>query len=155
MTPKQRYFKKVYDNAPMIPCACGCGTMIKSKDKYARDVRFVNGHNNRKYTDPTQYKREWNHRNRTQRQAYKVERLRKLKAELIHALGSKCSHCGIEYDGTNAPIFDFHHIDPSTMECRLSVGILNKVSRKKAIAEAKKCMLLCSNCHRLHHSEEY
>lgn len=28
----------------MIPCACGCGTMIPNRDKYGRDRRYVNHH---------------------------------------------------------------------------------------------------------------
>ena len=45
MTAKERYYKKVYDAAPDIECQCGCGILIKSKDKYGRNKSFVNGHN--------------------------------------------------------------------------------------------------------------
>lgn len=31
-----------------VPCACGCGTIINSKDRYGRARRFVNGHGRRK-----------------------------------------------------------------------------------------------------------
>lgn len=54
---KKRYFKKVYDNAKFVECECGCGSIIKNKDKYGRNKRFISGHNNRKYSDPTEYKR--------------------------------------------------------------------------------------------------
>jgi len=36
---KERSFKKIYDNAPMTTCGCGCGTMIKTKDKYGRNKK--------------------------------------------------------------------------------------------------------------------
>lgn len=55
---KKRHFDKVYRNAEIIECACGCGIKIKNKDRYGRDKAYVNGHNNKKYEDPTQYKRE-------------------------------------------------------------------------------------------------
>lgn len=29
---KLKYYNKVYENAPIIECACGCGAKIKSVD---------------------------------------------------------------------------------------------------------------------------
>ena len=151
---KQRYFDKVYTNAPMIKCACGCGTLIKSKDKYARDVKFVNGHNNRKYKDPTQYKREWNHRNREQRRTYASNRARKLKREWVKYKGGVCK-CGYEYDGTNASAFDFHHLDPDTKEFTINTRTLNNYGKDRIRVEVDKCDLLCAICHRLKHNHGY
>ncbi|WJE50564.1 hypothetical protein QRE66_14310 [Bacillus cereus] len=151
LTAKQRYFKKVYDNAPIVECVCGCGTLIKSKDKYARDVKYVNGHNNRRYEDPTQYKREWNHRNREQRQAYKTKRAYEIRVSLLEKLGNKCSDCGLEHNGQNTPIFDFHHIEQSTKEFNINMNNINNYSKDKVLKESEKCRILCSNCHRLHH----
>ena len=76
---KKRYFKKIYDAAEMVECACGCKKLIKNKDKYGRDKKFISGHNNRKYEDPTQHKREWNHRNRRQIYLKKVLSTKKRK----------------------------------------------------------------------------
>ena len=38
---------------------------------------------------------------------------RNIKVELIQVIGNKCQRdgCNIEYDGMNAPLFQFHHID--------------------------------------------
>lgn len=152
---KERYFKKVYDNAPLIECACGCGTIIKSKDKYGRDKRYVSGHNNKKYKDPTQYKREWNHRNRESRYDYKVKRLHRIKAHLIEALGGKCAICSMEYNGNNACIFDFHHRDPKEKEFSISMSELSRRPLNSILKELSKCDLLCSNCHRLLHFSGY
>lgn len=148
---KQKYWKKMYDNAPLIECACGCGTRIKSKDHYGRDKKFVNGHNNRKYETPTQYKIEWCHRHKEQRQSYKTVYGRERKARLIEFKGSRCSICGVEYDGENGAIFDFHHKRPKEKSFILSTSNLTRYSWKKIILEAEKCELLCSNCHRLKH----
>ena len=148
---KKRYFDAVYNRAPMIPCACGCGTLIKSKDKYARDKKFVNGHNNRKYDDPTEYKRAWNHRNRSKRQAYKMQRLHAFKVELIINAGGKCVLCGLEFDGDCTAIFDFHHKNPKDKVFNINVGSLNKHNKPAVKKEAKKCELVCANCHRLIH----
>jgi hypothetical protein len=151
ITAKQRYFKRVYDDAPIIECACGCGGELKSKDHYGRDKKYINGHNGRKYIDPTQYKREWNHRNRIHRQKYKMEFVHKRRGKLIELAGGKCSNCGLEYNGKNAPIFDFHHRDPNTKDFNINDNSLNRFSLEKALSEVKKCDLLCSNCHRLYH----
>lgn len=152
---KERYFKKVYDNASLIGCACGCGTIIKSKDRYGRDKRYVSGHNNRIYKDPTQYKREWNHRNRETRYRYKVKYLHNRRAHLIKTLGGKCVVCLIKYNGNNACIFDFHHRDPSEKEFSINMSTLSRKSLKDVLKELNKCSLLCSNCHRLLHFSGY
>jgi hypothetical protein len=154
MTPKERYFEKTYANAPIIKCKCGCGGDLKSKDKYARDVEYINGHNGRKYNDPTQHKREWNHRNRSNRASYKELFQRKRKVELIKLKGGKCEKCPIEYNGKNACIFQFHHRDPATKKFGLNVNAMGK-AWETILKELDKCCMLCSNCHSSEHSAEY
>lgn len=148
---KKRHYQKVYENAEIIECRCGCGELIKSKDKYGRDKQYVNGHNGRKYDDTTQYKREWNHKNREQRQKYRDEYIQKRKDDLIKIKGGRCVKCGIEFDGTNSAIYDFHHINPDEKEFSLNKATLNKFGMEKILNELKKCDLVCSNCHRLIH----
>lgn len=62
--------------------------------------------------------------------------------------GEKCADCGIESSSKNYIIFDFHHLDPSKKELKLSNST---VSDERYWAEIKKCIMLCSNCHRLRH----
>ena len=156
LTTKQRYFKRVYESAPMVPCACGCGVEIKSKDEYARDRKYISGHNTvRKYDDPTQYKREWNHRNRQQRQSYKTKRVHELRRNFVDDAGGKCSKCGLIHDGTNTVIFDFHHRDPATKKFGMNVNSFNTYCLENLRLEAQKCNIICANCHRLHHWDEW
>ena len=85
------------------------------------------------------------------RRGKKRTRNRKTKKRLIEHFGGKCVTCG--YDRCLAG-FDFHHIDPKTKEFGISEGLHLNVGFKNLVKEAKKCMLLCSNCHReLHYNE--
>jgi len=61
-----------------------------------------------------------------------------------------CSSCGYTYH-THAP-FDWHHIDPSTKEYEVSSMVRH--TEERIINELDKCVLLCSNCHRILHNEE-
>lgn len=150
---KKKSFDKIYKNAPIIKCACGCGTDMKSKDKYGRDRKYVSAaHANKIYDDPTQFKREWNHRNREARYRYKKIYIRRRKVNLIKLKGGKCMRCGIEYDGTNATMFDMHHRDPLKKKMLLSMITLGNRAWAVILEEAKKCDLLCSNCHRIEHT---
>jgi len=75
------------------------------------------------------------------------ERNRQRKIEWIEAAGGSCKDCG----GVFPPsVYDFHHPDPSVKEGNPSSLMLNKKGRE----ELKKCILLCSNCHRIRHFEE-
>ncbi len=57
--------------------------------------------------------------------------------------GGKCTICGYKkYIGA----LDFHHINPSTKLFSLSVKGLC-YSWDSILKEAKKCILLCKNCH--------
>jgi hypothetical protein len=61
----------------------------------------------------------------------------------------KCSKCG--YDKCPDAI-DFHHIDSSVKENNISNL---RESWEKLMEEIKKCVVLCSNCHReLHYLEK-
>lgn len=138
----------------LIKCSCGCGQKLNNKDKYGRDVKFINGHNGRKYNDPTQYKREWNHRNRLSRRKYRDDYQRKRKGELIKLLGGKCENCGLEYNGENGCLFQFHHKNPKEKEIRLNLNKMG-IAWNKIIKESKKCKLVCANCHFLIHGSKY
>jgi hypothetical protein len=66
----------------------------------------------------------------------------KRREELIDNLGGKCFRCG--YNKCRQAL-EFHHIDPGTKLFELSVTGMRKNASKE---EAKKCILLCANCHR-------
>jgi len=61
----------------------------------------------------------------------------------------KCTKCGFSHPAA----LDFHHTDPTKKD-----GIVSKFNKngqyKKAMKEIEKCIVLCSNCHRVHHYEE-
>lgn len=149
---KKRYFEKKYQEASIIECACGCGVKIKEIDRYARPVKYVNGHNGRIYDDPSQFKREWNHRNKKQRFSYKTLRCKELKSKLIISKGGKCMNCTYPYNGDNAAAFDMHHRDESSKLFSVRASSFNQYSLELIYKEADKCDLLCAICHRLFHN---
>jgi predicted HNH restriction endonuclease len=136
-----------------MQCACGCQTEIEPKDKWGRPRKFVSGHNGRRYTDPTQHKREWNHRNREARYIYKKKYLKGLKEKVIAIMGGKCLDCGVPFNGKNAKIFDLHHLEPDKKD--FSIGqMIGNYAWSKILEEISKCVMICANCHRLRHSTE-
>jgi len=68
---------------------------------------------------------------------------RKKKAELVKMFGGKCRACSYNrYIGA----LDFHHTNPSDKAFALSVRGLC-YAWKDVLKEARKCVLLCKNCH--------
>jgi len=134
----------------IIKCDCGCGEELELYDIEGRKRRYINGHNNRKYDDPNQHKREWNKRNKKKRYETKNNRLFRIKSELITKKGGCCLECKIKYNGVNSNIFDFHHVNPEEKLFNIMQG-LNCKRLEDVYKEIKKCILLCSNCHRIKH----
>ena len=51
-------------------------------------------------------------------------------------------------------VLDFHHIDASDKDDAVTT-MINNGSWKKVRVEIKKCVVLCSNCHRDFHHKEH
>lgn len=68
---------------------------------------------------------------------------RRAKARLLQEAGGRCQICGYSrYQGA----LQFHHVDPSRKEFAISRrGVTRSFGELRA--EARKCVLLCSNCH--------
>jgi len=71
------------------------------------------------------------------------EQWRSFKATL------SCVKCGQNHPAT----LDFHHIDSSTKESSVN-KLIKYRAFKRAMEEVKKCVVLCANCHRIHHHDE-
>ncbi len=72
-----------------------------------------------------------------------IEWRRRTKRILVAEAGGACVLCG--YDRCVAAL-EFHHLDPTTKRFALGVrGITRAIDALRL--EAKKCVLLCSNCH--------
>ena len=77
-------------------------------------------------------------------------RRKKLKGEWDEFKATlKCAKCGFNHHAA----LDFHHEDPTTKEGNVNRYVSN-AQYKRAYEEIKKCIVLCANCHRIHHYEE-
>lgn len=63
-------------------------------------------------------------------------------AKIKEARGGKCIKCG--YDKCIKAL-EFHHIDPSQKDFTISN---DRFRLQEAVEESKKCVLICSNCHK-------
>jgi hypothetical protein len=154
LTAKKRHCKKLLDNAKTILCACGCGTELKSVDSHGRPATYINGHNKRIYSgdDATRWAAQKRYRvkNPDAYRDYKREYYRARKLKAMALLGNVCKHCGLIYNGGNAPVFEFHHEDPEVKEIGIT-RILTNRAWEKVLDELAKCILICANCHNQHH----
>jgi len=74
----------------------------------------------------------------------------KLKKDLVEYKGCKCEKCGI-VDKKHLSIYDFHHLNPKEKDIAISGSYCLSFERLKK--EVDKCLLLCSNCHRIIHED--
>ena len=77
----------------------------------------------------------------------KVKEWRKnTKRKLFEGFGSKCCCCNLEDDPL---VYDFHHLGLEEKEFSISSKVM---SWNKIMTEIKKCVMLCSHCHRKVHA---
>jgi phage FluMu gp28-like protein len=61
-----------------------------------------------------------------------------------------CSDCGESRSAT----LDFHHIKPCKSDKKIHKLVSDGHTKARLLKEIEKCVVLCSNCHRIHHHEE-
>lgn len=64
---------------------------------------------------------------------------------LLKTLKQRCVDCG----NTNFVVLEFHHLDPTAKEGSIATMAISRI-----VEEAKKCVVLCANCHRIRHWQE-
>jgi len=69
---------------------------------------------------------------------------KRTKIRLVEAMGGKCVCCG--YNRCIRAL-KFHHSNPDEKEAGVANVRANIKSWKKIVAEIKKCVLVCGNCH--------
>jgi hypothetical protein len=71
-----------------------------------------------------------------------TRRHQKVRATVIAEAGGRCVVCGYDRFPT---ALQFHHVDPGAKE--FNVNPASGKSLAKYQAEARKCVLVCANCH--------
>lgn len=74
---------------------------------------------------------------------YVINFTKNRKNNLIQIFGSKCCLCGFN---KWQEALEFHHVNPEEKEFGLSSNVMKSID--KQISEARKCILVCSNCHK-------
>lgn len=70
---------------------------------------------------------------------------RNMKQKVVIAMGNKCQICN--YNKCNDAL-ELHHLDPNEKEFGLGAIMAHPVKWEKIVEELKKCIMLCSNCHK-------
>jgi hypothetical protein len=115
-----------------------------SSESYMRDI---NKHK--------QAKHEWYLNNKSLTQE-RLQSRREERRQWVNEMkrNLKCEHCGISGE-INPGLLCFHHIDPFNKIDNVSIMCNNAVSHEKIELEISKCIVLCINCHRIVHGDNY
>jgi len=76
----------------------------------------------------------------------------KRKVALVKRFGGKCSVC--DYN-KNFSALTFHHLNPEIKSFQLDLRSLSNRKQSAIDDEAKKCVLLCHNCHAELHNPKH
>jgi hypothetical protein len=71
-----------------------------------------------------------------------TRRHRRVRALLLSEAGGRCAVCGYARCALN---LHFHHVDPSVKSFSMNMGVGKALAAFRE--EAKKCVLVCANCH--------
>ena len=104
----------------------------------------------RKYCSRICKNRDTNHHH----QSYAVQQARGLnrKLTLMAEFGSRCTRCG--YDRNYAAL-TWHHRDRAAKRFEMDMRSLSNRSAREIRTEARKCTLLCANCHAEEHFPQF
>ncbi len=84
-------------------------------------------------------------KNREQYYARNKKKIAEMRSYLNNVKSSPCTKCGQAYPPY---VMDFHHIDPAT-KVKTIAALVSRASWNNLKTEVNKCVLLCSNCHRI------
>lgn len=154
---------------------CSKCNVTKSLDSFHKDARLKSGTSARCKACICEYKRiyyaspkgkatvaAYVEKNRAKRSAYNKEYSRryrnaqfknKRKLEFCLYKGGVCSECGFVATEETIAAFDFHHTN--ALEKEYTPSDMLMLRRSKVLKELDKCVLLCSNCHRILHHRQY
>lgn len=98
-----------------------------------------------------QYRREWYYRNSDKVKATTKANRQALKEWFADYKSTlSCERCGFSHPAA----LDFHHSDPTKKDGDVAYLAHAGGSKQKLLDEISKCIVLCANCHRIHHSDE-
>lgn len=135
---------------------CKCGTTaftLEELIKFTKDKKGKYGRSNLCALCAKNKRLKWAKNNRDKVNKDQQDRKQNNKIKSIRYCGSKCTRCNLEYNGKNASVFDFHHLNPQHKEFKPSD--LMRYQWDVIEKEINKCVLLCANCHRLEHQPLY
>lgn len=100
-------------------------------------------------------RKEFQHQSYMKRQKEQTEKnklyrkskgYQKIKWYILFKQTLKCSNCPENHPAC----LEFHHKNPKEKSFNIS-SMIGRLSKKKILEEVKKCIVLCSNCHRKLH----
>jgi hypothetical protein len=126
-----------------------CITCKKNKDE--TEFHYKSKRNNIRQKHCSSCQKIYQRKNYLKYRNYYLERSKKqretgkLRRDEIKKK-QKCKKCGIDHPA----VLEFHHLDPSIKEGNLS-GMWKSHSINTIEREIEKCVVLCSNCHKIEH----
>jgi len=90
--------------------------------------------------------------NKHQNYVSQQQRGRQRKQLLIQRKGDRCERCGYR---RNEAALAVHHLEPKDKSFPLDIRHCSNTSWNALLAEARKCQLLCLNCHAEIHNPEF
>jgi hypothetical protein len=124
---------------------CNTCFIDKDKDNFSGRRKYCNACHAKKSRE--RYLKDFKVREKIKQNTY--ERITQNKEKAVEYLGGKCLDCNGIFP---KEVYDFHHVDPSTKEKELTSARFQSWDNYKK--ELDKCVLLCSNCHRIRHRKE-
>ncbi len=118
------------------------------KRKYCLTCSPFGKHNTSKLEVPLEVRGRGRIRKKGGTYKYQKKRGFKRKSEIVNLFGGCCKNCG--YD-KNLAVLQFHHRNPEEKIVNIDVRVLTNRTWEFCVEEAKKCDILCANCHAEHH----
>lgn len=114
--------------------------------EFNKNKSCINGRTGTCKTCTSKARKQWYADNRQRRQEAANQRNQERKRLIVDHFGDKCHDCGNTYQQC---VYEFHHLDPTQKDVNPSKAL--SWSEERMWQELNKCIMLCSNCHKVRH----
>lgn len=124
----------------------GSRKRVKTCKQCAGEARLLYYHTKEDKVKKATNSKKYREANKDKIKLHNKEMRDERKLKIVELCGNKCADCQQSFP---TYVYDFHHLNPNEKDSNLATIMSHRWDT--LAVELSKCIMLCSNCHRIRH----